>query len=65
MTKIARQKRSYIDSPLIFIRCDKRTSNNKHKKQSQNDVQYIAGKAKKKLLHLTKLYKERIRKDFL
>ena len=47
MTKIARQKRPYIDSSLIFIRCDKRTSNNKHKKQSQNDVQYTAGKAKK------------------
>jgi len=32
---------------VIFIRCDKRTSNNKHKKQSKNDVQYIAAKPKK------------------
>jgi len=32
---------------VIFIRCDKRTSNNKHKKQSQNDVQYKAAKPKK------------------
>jgi len=31
----------------IFIRCDKRTSNNKHGKQSQNDVQYKAAKPKK------------------
>ena len=31
---------------VIFIRCDKRTSNNKHKKQSQNDVQYKAAKPK-------------------
>jgi len=49
---------------VIFIRCDKRTSNKKHKKRSQNDVQYKAAKPKK-LFHLTKLYKERIRKDFL
>jgi len=49
---------------VIFIRCDKRTSNNKHKRQSQNDVQYKAAKLKK-LFHLTKRYKERIRKDFL
>ena len=35
-----------------------------HKKQSQNDVQYKAAKPKKPF-HLTKLYKERIRKDFL
>jgi len=32
---------------VIFIRCDKRTSNNKHKKQSQNDVHYKAAKPKK------------------
>ena len=32
---------------VIFIRCDKRTSNNKHKKQSKNDVQYKAAKPKK------------------
>ena len=32
---------------VIFIRCDKRTSNIKHKKQSQNDVQYKAAKPKK------------------
>ena len=31
---------------VIFIRCDKRTSNNRHKKQSQNDVQYKAAKPK-------------------
>ena len=49
---------------VIFIRCDKRTSNNKHKKQSQNDIQHKAAKPKK-LYHLTKLYKERMRKDFL
>jgi len=55
----------YVCMYVIFIRCDKRTSNNKHKKQSQNvDVQYKAAKPKK-LFHLTKLYKERIRKDFL
>jgi len=50
---------------IIFIRCDKRTSNNEHKKQSPNDVQYKSSKTKKKQFHLTKLYKERIRKDFL
>jgi len=49
---------------VIFIRCDKRTSNNKHKQRSQNDVQYRAAKPKK-LFHLTKLYKEWIREDFL
>jgi len=27
---------------VIFIRCDRRTSNNKHKKQSQNDAQWKA-----------------------
>ena len=27
---------------VTFIRGNKRTSNNKHKKQSQNDVQYKA-----------------------
>ena len=32
---------------VIFIRCDKRTSNNTHKKSSQNDVQYNAAKPKK------------------
>jgi len=32
---------------VIFIRCDKRTSNNKHKKQSHNNVQYKAAKPKK------------------
>ena len=31
---------------VIFIRCDKRTSNNKHNKQSQNDVHYKAAKPK-------------------
>ena len=31
---------------VIFIRCDKRTSNNKHKKQSKNEVQYKAAKPK-------------------
>ena len=34
----------YVCMYVIFIRCDKRTSNNKHKKQSQNDVQYKAAK---------------------
>ena len=47
---------------VIFIRCDKRTSNNKHKKQCQNDVQYKA--AKPKTISLDK-DKQRIRKDFL
>jgi len=37
----------YVCMYVIFIRCDKRTSNNKHKKQSQNDVQYKAAKPKK------------------
>jgi len=39
----------YVCMYVIFIRCDKRTSNNKHKKQSHNDVQYKAVKPKKKL----------------
>jgi len=38
---------NYVCMYVIFIRCDKRTSNNKHKKQSQNDVQYKAAKPKK------------------
>ena len=54
----------YVCMYVMFIRCDKRTSNNKHKKQSQNDIQHKAAKPKK-LYHLTKLYKERMRKDFL
>ena len=54
----------YVCMYVMFIRCDKRTSNNKHKKQSQDDVQYKAAKPKK-LFHSTKLYKERIRQDFL
>ena len=54
----------WVHMYVIFIRGDKRTSNNKHKRQSQNDIQYQATKPKK-LFHLTKLYKERIRKDFL
>ena len=29
---------------VIIIRCDRRTSNNKHKKQSRNDVLYKAAK---------------------
>jgi len=37
----------YVCMYVIFIRCDKRTSNNKHKKKSQNDVQYKAAKPKK------------------
>ena len=37
----------YVCMYVIFIRCDKRTSNNKHKKQSHNDVQYKAVKPKK------------------
>ena len=37
----------YVCMYVIFIRCDKRTSNNKkHEKQSQNDVQYKAAKPK-------------------
>ena len=36
----------YVCMYVIFIRCDKRTSNNKHKKQSQNEVQYKAAKPK-------------------
>jgi len=54
----------YVCMYVIFIRSDKRTSNNKHKKQSQNYVHYKAAKPKN-LFHSTKLYKERIRKDFL
>ena len=38
---------TYACMYVIFTRCDKRTSNNKHKKQSQNDVQYKAAKPKK------------------
>ena len=43
---------------VIFIRCDKRTSNNNNKKQSQNDVRYKAAKPKKtikiiSLFHMT------------
>jgi len=30
----------------MFIKCDRHTSNNKHKKQSQNDVLYKAAKPK-------------------
>jgi len=30
----------YVCMYVIFIRCNRRTSNNKHKKQSQNNVQY-------------------------
>ena len=29
---------------VIFIRCNRRTSNNKHKKRSQNNIQYTADK---------------------
>jgi len=36
----------YVCMCVIFIRCDRRTSNNKHKKQSQNDVHYKAAKIK-------------------
>ena len=35
---------------VIFIRCNRCTSNNKHKKLSQNDVQYKADKPKTTLL---------------
>jgi len=31
---------------VIFIRCDECISSNKHKKQSQNDVQHKAAKPK-------------------
>ena len=44
----------YVCMYVIFIRCDRHTSNNKHKKQSQNDIQYKA--AKPKTSSLTKLY---------
>jgi len=37
----------YVCMYVIFITRDKRTSNNKHKKQSQNDLQYKAAKPKK------------------
>ena len=39
--------RHYVCMFVIFIRCDKRTSNIKDKKQSQNDVEYKAAKPKK------------------
>ena len=49
---------------VIFIRCDKRTSNNKHKKQSKNDVQYIAAKPKK-TISLDKAMERTYNKRFL
>jgi len=55
----------YLCMYVIFIRCDRRTSNNKHE-SSQNDIQYRAETPppKKKLFQLTKLriYKQRIRR---
>ena len=36
----------YVCMYVVFVRCDKRTSNNKHKKQSQNDLQFKAAKPK-------------------
>ena len=36
----------YVCMYVIFIRCNRRTSNNKHKKQSQNNVQYKTEKPK-------------------
>jgi len=50
---------------VIFLRCDRRTSNNKHNKQSHNNLQYKAEKKTKKIFRTTKLYKQRISKDFL
>jgi len=41
-----RQICMYVCVYVIFIRCDRRTSSNKHKKQSQNDIQYKAEKPK-------------------
>ena len=49
---------------VIFIRCDKRTSNNKHKMQSQNDVQYKAAKPKK-TISLDKAIQRTDKKRFL
>jgi len=46
----------YVCRPMyvIFIRCDKRTSNNKHKKQSQNDKAAKPKKNYKKTISLDK-----------
>jgi len=49
---------------VIFIKCDKRTSNNKPKKQSQNDLQHKAAKPKNYFTWQS-YNKQRIRKDFL
>ena len=49
---------------VIFVGCDKRTSVNKHKKQSQNGMQYKADKPKTILLDKA-TYKQWMRKDFL
>jgi len=32
----------YACTYVMFIRCDRRTSNNKHKKRSRNDVQLVS-----------------------
>jgi len=57
----------YVFMYVIFIRCDKRTSNNKHKKQSQDDVQCKAAKPKKsiKTISLDKAIKRTDKKRFL
>ena len=44
----------YVCVYVIFIRCDKRTSNNKHKKQSQNDVAYSTKQQNQKTISLDK-----------
>jgi len=36
----------YVCMNVIFIRCNRHASNNKHKKQSQIDVHYKAAKPK-------------------
>jgi len=36
----------YVCMYVIFVRCDRHTSNNEHKKQSQNDIEYKTAKPK-------------------
>ena len=57
----------YVCRPMyvIFFRCNRRTSDNKHNKQNQNNVQHKAEKSKQKLFYFTDLYKQQIKKDFL
>jgi len=55
----------YVCMYVIFIRCDKCTSNNKHKKQSQNDVQQAQSSKTKKTISLDKAIQRTDKKRFL